>query len=240
MRIFKSLLGNLWLSAYKLDRKNSLSFLEKDNSCRLLDLGCNDGSLTMKLVQQSGAKEAFGIDIIEERLREAEKKGIKPVLSNLNDKFPFAACSFDVVCANQIIEHVSSLDRFVSDIFRVLKPGGYAIISTENASSWCNIFASLLGWQMFSLTNVSDKVLGIGNPLAVHRGRKDFLSSWTHKTVLNFLGLKELLEVHGFKVEGIKGAGYFPLPAFLGNIDKIHAHFLTLKLRKPRTNHRQT
>ena len=30
-----------------------------------------------------------------------------------------------------------------TELYRILKPGGYMIISTENASSWCNIFASI-------------------------------------------------------------------------------------------------
>ena len=51
-----------------------------------------------------------------------------------------------------------------------------------------------------------------------------------------FQGLKELLEAHNFKVEKILGAGYYPLPGrlarILSKIDKRHAAFLTIKVRK--------
>jgi hypothetical protein len=116
----------------------------------------------------------------------------------------------------------------------VLKPGGYAIISTENASSWENIFASIMGWQIFSLTNISNKRQGIGNPIAIHREEIPTLESWNHIRIYNIRGLKELFEAHDFHVESIRGAGYFPFSAKLGDIDRTHAHFMTFKIRKPK------
>ena len=85
-----------------------------------------------------------------------------------NDRLPYDDESFDVVCSNQVIEHLARTDNFVSEILRVLRPGGYAVTSTENLASWHNIAALALGWQPFSLSNVS-KVLGLGNPLAIYR-----------------------------------------------------------------------
>ena len=126
----------------------------------------------------------------------------------------------------------SNSDNFLSELHRILKVGGYAVISTENASSWCNIFASLLGWQIFSLTNFSQRAQGIGNPLAIHKGDNNHFDSWNHVRIYNIRGLKEYFEIFDFKVEAIRGAGYFPLPAFLGNIDKMHSHFMTFKVRK--------
>ena len=51
--------------------------------------------------------------------------------------------------------------------------------------------------------------------------------------IFNFYGLKEIFELYNFEIAAIRGAGYFPFPAFIGNIDKIHAHFITFKIRKP-------
>lgn len=41
---------------------------------------------------------------------------------------PFAASKFDVVFCNHVMEHVSDDHRAMTEIFRVLKPGGWAII----------------------------------------------------------------------------------------------------------------
>lgn len=139
---------------------------------------------------------------------------------------------FDVIHSNQVIEHLYNSDNFLSEIYRILKPDGCAIISTENASSWCNILASILGWQIFSLTNFSSRKQGIGNPLALHKDDKQNLESWNHIRIYSIRGLKEYLEAFGFKVEKIKGAGYFPLPAIFGDFDKTHCHFMTFKIKK--------
>lgn len=53
--------------------------------------------------------------------------------------------SSDVVYANQVIEHVSDLGRFMYETNRVLRTGGALVISTEDASSWHNICAAMMG-----------------------------------------------------------------------------------------------
>lgn len=230
--IVKRYLDNLYVSARFINDSNILNLLEKNPKAQVIDLGCDDGNFSKFIADKVGTKNISGLDIVENRLSLAKKVGIKTIKGDLNKKFSIKNNSFDVVHANQVIEHVTDLDNFISEIQRILKPGGYAIISTENASSWCNIFASIMGWQIFSLTNFSKKSWGLGNPLAIHSGESTELSSWTHKTILNIMGLKSFFEVYDFKVEEIKGAGYFPLPGSLGKIDKIHAHFMTFKVRK--------
>ncbi len=45
----------------------------------------------------------------------------------------FADCSFDFVVSFQVIEHIERDDDFVSEVSRVLRPGGRFIVSTPNA-----------------------------------------------------------------------------------------------------------
>jgi len=216
----------------RLNERNILKMIKYEPNKNMLDLGCDDGIWTTRISKKMGTRLVYGIEIVEEKIKDARSKGIDVKNSDLNLKFPFEDEKFDVIHANQVIEHISDLDRFMSEIYRVLKKGGYIIISTENGSSWHNIFASILGWQIFSLTNISSKKMGIGNPLAIHRGENISLSSWTHKTIFNYLGLKEFLEKYNFKVSKIDGAGYYPFPAFFGKIDIRHSHFLTIKAYK--------
>jgi hypothetical protein len=99
------------------------------------------------------------------------------------------------------------------------------VVSTENLASWHNIGALILGWQPFSLTNVSYRSLG--NPLSLHRGKTWPWESWQHVRVFAYRGLRELFEAHGFMVEAVLGAGYFPLPSAFGRSDPRQAMFLT-------------
>ena len=215
-----------------MNQKNIFSLLKKNKKAKFLDLGCDDGKLTLKLAARIATKDIYGVEIVDERIKAAQKEGIMVKKFDLNQKFDFEDNFFDIIHANQVIEHLYNSDNFVSEIYRVLKPGAYAIISTENASSWCNIFASLMGWQIFSLTNFSSRKQGIGNPLALHRDDKVKLKSWNHIRIYNIRGLKEYFKVFGFRVSKIKGAGYFPLPSILGNIDKTHCHFMTFRIIK--------
>lgn len=228
----KKYLEKLFSDGVRYNLSTIFSLLDKDKDAHFLDLGCDDGSLTSKLAQKIGTPHVYGVDVVESRLNLAKKKGIIVKKMDLNKRFTLPSDNFDVVHTNQVIEHLSDSDNFLSEIYRILKPGGYAVVSTENASSWVNIGASILGWQIFSLTNFSRLKQGIGNPFALHRHDVADLDSWNHVRIYNFYGLKEYLEVCGFRVEAIRGAGYFPLPSFLGNLDKVHCHWMTFKIRK--------
>ena len=221
-------------SAVKLRKRTILDLLEPDPEAKVLDLGCDDGLWTLEIGKKIGTKGLYGVDIVGARLRQAKRNGVQAKKADLNCGFPYLTNSFDVVHGDQIIEHISCLHSFASEVYRVLKPGGYIIISTENASSWHNIFASIMGWQIFSLTNMSPKLSGIGNPLAIHRGKQIDFPSWTHKTIFSYRGLIEFFQAYGFIDTVIVGAGYHPLPPILGKLDARHSHYITLKARKPK------
>jgi SAM-dependent methyltransferase len=220
--------------AMDLNLENIVALLQPGKSTTaLLDLGCDDGALTVRFAARIGTQDVHGVEIVEERAEEGRRRGIEVRSGDLNDRLPYADESFDVVTSNQVIEHLARTDNFVSEIFRVLKPGGYAVTSTENLASWHNIAALSLGWQPFSLSNVS-RVLGLGNPLAIHRASEHPIGdSWQHLRVFAYRGLCELFTEHGYEVEKALGAGYFPLPARTARVDPRHAAFLAVKTRKP-------
>lgn len=235
-----SFLGQMYTKAVLLNYANISKFIDRvevdGGEHRALDIGCYDGEITMSLLGNKGFSSIAGVDKDEVALKKASKLGINAKMNDANDRIIFPDSYFDVILSNQVIEHLNDSDKFLEEVTRLLKPGGYAIISTENASSWCNIFASVMGWQIFSLTNFSNKKVSIGNPLSLHKSltSRMYTSAWVHTRIYNIYGLQEYLEVCGFKIEGVAGAGYFPLPAALGNIDKTHAHFITFKARKPK------
>jgi SAM-dependent methyltransferase len=231
--LIKKYLNSLYRSSSQLNEKNILNLAAFAESNVILDLGCNDGVLSKKLSQATSAKKIYGIESNNEASILATNRGIQLANQDLEDSWVYNDNFFDLIHANQVIEHVANVDHFANEIFRVLKPGGKIIISTENGSSWHNIFASLMGWQIFSLTNVSIKASGIGNPMAIHRHGNAPESGWTHKTIFNYLGFKEFFYVHGFCEIKILGAGYYPLPSFFGKIDPRHSHFITLSAIKP-------
>jgi SAM-dependent methyltransferase len=203
--------------------------------CRkLVDLGCHDGARTGVFAAAANAEQVLGVEVDEDAARLAEERGIDVLRADLNQPLPIADAEFDIVVSNQVIEHLGDTDRFVSESFRIVRPGGLVVTSTENLASWHNIIALVAGWQPFSLTNISQTRLGVGNPLAVHRGETPVSTLHAHNRVFAYRGLRELYEAHGFEVECVTGVGYFPLASRVGRWDPRHAAFLTLAARRPR------
>ncbi len=216
-----------------LNQENILRVASQFSGGRLLDVGCDNGKWTQQLGKVSKASELWGIEINSGPAEECRSKGIKVINQDLNNVWNVNESYFDIIHANQVIEHVPNVDFFLHETFKALKPGGTVIVSTENGSSWHNIFAAIMGWQIFSLTNMSSLAVGVGNPLALNRGSGTPQSGWTHKTIFNYLGLIEFFKIHGFVSITIQGAGYHPLPAVCGRWDVRHAHFITLAATKP-------
>lgn len=70
------------------------------------------------------------------------------------DRFPYADHSFDCVLFCEILEHLLlSPDRAVAEMARVLRPGGYVVVSTPNATRLTNLYFLALGesiWEGYS------------------------------------------------------------------------------------------
>ncbi len=213
------------------NRRVILDLLEPNKSARLLDLGCWDGSFTLELGRTIGTDKLYSVDIVEEFVQQCETKGIKAYCGDLNKPLPFESESFGVVHANQVLEHIHHTDLFIKEIHRVLKSGGYVVLSTPNLAAWHNVACLFWGWQPFS-TSVSDEI-NVGNPLHT---RYKLKTSLAHRRVPTYRGLKELLQYNGFKVERTVGVGYYPFPGKIGRLfsrlDPRHSVYLTVKARK--------
>jgi SAM-dependent methyltransferase len=228
-----------WDEAEASYRAKILDSLKRDPSAFVLDVGCDDGEWTDEVRRRIGVprEHVHGLELIDDRAELARRRGFDVRTADLEEPWPFEDESFDVVHANQVIEHVTRLDHFVSELRRVLTPDGVAVVCTENLASWHNVGALALGYQPFSLTNVSN-VRPIGNRFALHSGEAPARESWQHVHVLTLAGLHDIFSAHGFTVADSWGTGYYPFPRPLASrlaaYDPRHAHFIAVVVRPHR------
>ena len=211
-----------------------LDALEPRPAGRLLDCGCGDGEFTARLARRARVSECYGIECVDRRVEEAAHRGIIVAKADLNEPLPYEDSFFDIVHANQVIEHLTNTDLFLREMKRVLRPEGYAILSTNNLASWHNVFALALGMQPMPM-HVSNEAL-VGNLFDPRRGEQHPCESDAHLRVFSYRGLRELCLYHGFEIVNLKTLGYYPLPPGLARLvckmDKIHGVYLIAKLRR--------
>lgn len=122
-QFFPSWLG-VFVNPFYLARKGLARALTRwsgELSGRLLDVGCG----TMPYRALFATEEYVGLDIDSERTRALD---VADVLYD-GKEFPFPDQVFDSALCNQVLEHVFNPEAFLSEIHRVLVPGGKLLLT---------------------------------------------------------------------------------------------------------------
>lgn len=71
------------------------------------------------------------------------------IVADLNCEWPLPGAQFDGVYGSYIIEHISwrKVRTFIAECFRVLKPGGYAVMVTANFLEQCRVMVNTAPWS---------------------------------------------------------------------------------------------
>ena len=97
---------------------------------RLLDAGCGPGTVTAGLARAVAPGEVIGLDaapgVLEHARAHASEEAVDNVTFVAGDVYQldFADSEFDVVYANQLLQHLTDPVRAIAEMRRVLKPGG--------------------------------------------------------------------------------------------------------------------
>ncbi|NPV66652.1 MAG: methyltransferase domain-containing protein [Anaerolineae bacterium] len=97
---------------------------------RVLEVGCGLGMYTAQYRRRFNAEvEAFDVEFA----RVAQARATTPhALIAAGEAMPYAANTFDVVIANEVIEHVADDRATVAEMVRVCRPGGRIVIFCPN------------------------------------------------------------------------------------------------------------
>ncbi len=169
---------------------------------RIVDVPCGSGAFIQRL-KDHDYHHVYGIDIEDglEIDHESFRQG------DMTDRLPLDDESVDTLVCIDGIEHIDRQQDFISEVLRVLRPGGEFIVSTPNISS----IRSRWKWLLTGHHNKCNSPLDEKNPGPLH-----------HIGLLSFPEIRYLLHSAGFQIEQVatnrtKAVSwlYLPLAPFL-------------------------
>ena len=110
---------------------------------KVLDLGCGNG-ISARLLNQADF-DVVGTDISSLFLEEAQAWENPRLRYQVCDvmELPFEDESFNVICSNELVEHLPDVETALTEMMRVVCKGGRIVISGPNL---CSPLIPLLDW----------------------------------------------------------------------------------------------
>jgi ubiquinone/menaquinone biosynthesis C-methylase UbiE len=98
----------------------------------VLEVGCGTGLVLERIARF--AERARGVDLSPAMLERARARGLEVTLASATE-LPFADASFDVTCAFKVLPHIAEIERALSEMARVTRPGGTIVAEFYNPHS---------------------------------------------------------------------------------------------------------
>jgi SAM-dependent methyltransferase len=92
----------------------------------ILDVGCGTG-LNARILGKHG--DTISTDASEEALGFSRERGIDGLVRSHIESLPFAASTFDVITALDVLEHINDDLRALDELLRVARDGGVLVIT---------------------------------------------------------------------------------------------------------------
>jgi SAM-dependent methyltransferase len=205
-----------------------LKIIESINQCiielnksniKLLDVGCGAGKVSKHFADYC---ELYGIEISKTMADIATDNGIKVSSINIeNEKYPFSDEYFDIILSGEVIEHLIEPDNYLYENNRVLKKGGYFIISFPNINQ-------PISWISMILFDYP--------PILSSRYKSAHMRDYTLKIVKKILIMKsfEILNVRGSYIRPFKNI----LSQWLADIFSRYSEQIIIVSRKKMEAHK--
>lgn len=143
---------------YYSDEKNEFNIAKRfiSSSDKILEVGCGKGNFA-KLVDLNNYT---GLEFSLEAVALAEANGVKVFPQSIQDHAIDNEGQYDIVCAFQVLEHVTNIKEFISSMIKALKPGGKLIIAVPSQDSYLAYSNNLaLNLPPHHISRYTDKAL---------------------------------------------------------------------------------
>ncbi|MET0626550.1 MAG: methyltransferase domain-containing protein [Pyrinomonadaceae bacterium] len=117
----------------------------------LLDVGCGGGRLWQYL--RGRYARCVGVDLVR---YEGLPAGVEYVRAELNrEPVPLADACADAVVAVETIEHLENPRAFVRELARLVRPGGWVVVTTPNQQSFLSLLTLVLKGRFSAFQDAS-------------------------------------------------------------------------------------
>lgn len=122
----------------KLIQRNServthlLKVLEPNKDIKsLVDIGCGNGEITTEIAQAYKIETIYGVDVYPD----SESKNSSLIYKQVKDnKIDIPDKSIDLITCYMSIHHFEDFNKMMSEICRIIKPGGYLFFREHDVS----------------------------------------------------------------------------------------------------------
>lgn len=160
------------------------SVLNASRPLRILDFGTGGGAIALLLKKSFPQHEIVAGDILinketEEKLASEGVECINGLIIEPQKNIPLESNSFDVIMFLEVLEHVIADPQHIfNEIYRILRPEGYLILTTPNIAQLLNRLMLLVGKQpQIYLTSL--------NPDS--KGTRGHFREWTANELIDLL-----------------------------------------------------
>lgn len=99
----------------------------------VLEVGCGTGLVLSRI--ERFARRAQGVDLSPGMLERARTRGLSVVEGSATE-LPFENESFDVTCSFKVLAHIPDIEKALSEMARVTRPGGTVVAEFYNPLSF--------------------------------------------------------------------------------------------------------
>ena len=127
----------------------------------LADLGCGDGPLLTALVRDgriAPSQPVYAVDLEPDRLAHVSRRfpWIRTVVGSADSVPEIPDAALDAVISTMVMEHVPDEDAYLSEIMRVLRPGGVAYVTTVFKRRWAWYFRKRDGESVLDTSHLRE------------------------------------------------------------------------------------
>ncbi len=196
----------LWSSPFGILLLNNIPL--KTNLI-IVDIGCGTGFPLLELAQRFGEScKLYGIEPWEKAVVRANKKKeqyrIKNVeiLSGLGEDMPFSNEHIDIVISNLGINNFQNLDKVITECFRVLKPRGKFIFTTNLCGHFDEFYS--IFWEVLRDLELEHEI----NNLNKHIKKRYSLEDINKFIKQNKFSVKKIIQ-ENYVMRFVDGSSFF-------------------------------